>query len=172
MDFQILKKNVDPTICFARVSLSQAMDIFNSFNKHKDNRILVIDDEEFCLSSMRAVLFSLGVDVDYQVEFCITGKEAYEQIKRTYEWGMKYALIFTDFNMPVMNGINATVKIRKYLENDLNINREDQPKIIGVTGHVMDSFKQEGRKAGMDEILGKPLYADALKEIFNKYYSK
>ena len=72
--------------------------------------------------------------------------------------------------MPVMNGITATVKIRKYLKNDLMIKREDQPIIIGVTGHVMDSFKQEGKKAGMDEILGKPLYAEALKEILNKYY--
>ena len=124
-----------------KMSLPQALDAFNLFNKYRENRILVMDDEEFCLSSMRAVLFSLGIDVDYQVEFCITGKEGFEQLQKTYENGMKYILIFTDFNMPVMNGITATVKIRKYLKNDLKINREDQPRIIGVTGHVMDSFK-------------------------------
>jgi CheY-like chemotaxis protein len=72
----------------------------------------VVDDEEFCLSSMRAVLFSLGINVDYQVEFCITGKEAFEQLQRTYSGGMEYMLIFTDFNMPVMDGIEATTKIR------------------------------------------------------------
>ena len=37
--------------------------------------------------------------------------------------------------------------------------------IVGVTGHVLDSFKDEGRKAGMDEILGKPLYSETLKKI-------
>ena len=58
---------------------------------------------------------------------------------------MKYKLIFTDFSMPVMNGITATVKIRKYLANELKIKRENQPRIIGVTGHVMESFKQEGK---------------------------
>ena len=59
------------------MSLTQAMDTINMFNKYKNNRILVIDDEEFCLSAMRAVLFSQGIDVDFQVEFCITGKEAF-----------------------------------------------------------------------------------------------
>ena len=123
------------------MSFTQVLDTFNLFNKYKYNRILVVDDEEFCLSSMRAVLFSLGIDVDYQCEFCITGKEAFQKLIKTYKYGMKYALIFTDFNMPVMNGITATVKIRKFLTEELKISREDQPKIIGVTGHVMDSFK-------------------------------
>ena len=154
-----------------KTSLSQALENFKLFSKYQNNRILVVDDEEFCLSSMRAVLFNLGINVDYQVEFCITGKEAFEILQQTYENGMKYALIFTDFNMPVMNGITATIKIRKYLKNDLKIAREDQPKIIGVTGHVMDSFKQEGKKAGMDEIYGKPIYAETLKEILYKYYN-
>ena len=64
---------------------------------------------------MKAVLFSTGIDVEYQVDYCITGKEALEQLKKTYQHGMSYKLIFTDFNMPVMNGIEATIQMRKYL---------------------------------------------------------
>lgn len=76
---------------------------------------MVIDDEEFCISAMRAMLFNVGINVDYQVEFCISGKEALEQIEKTYQKGMRYSHIFTDFNMPIMNGIETTKKIRLYL---------------------------------------------------------
>mmetsp|Transcript_33670 Transcript_33670/g.51996 ORF Transcript_33670/g.51996 Transcript_33670/m.51996 type:complete len:141 (-) Transcript_33670:215-637(-) len=42
------------------------------------SRILVVDDEEFCLSSMRAILGRLGVDIDFAVDFCMSGEEAVE----------------------------------------------------------------------------------------------
>ena len=91
----------------------------------------MVDDEEFCISSMKAVLYSLGINTDFQVDFAIHGKEALNQVKRTYENGMRYSLIFTDFSMPVMDGIEATSKIRSYLKA-----KKEHPIIIGVTGHV------------------------------------
>ena len=64
---------------------------------------------------MRVILYSQGINVDYQVDFCIHGKEALEQVKNTYENGLGYCLILTDFSMPVCDGIEATAKIRSYL---------------------------------------------------------
>ena len=58
-----------------------------------------------------------------------------EEIKKNH---MSYRLIFTDFNMPIMNGIEATKKIRE------KYNLMEQPCIIGVTGHVLKRFKTEG----------------------------
>lgn len=86
---------------------------------------------------------------------------------KTYENGMKYSIILTDFNMPVMNGIEATTKMRNYFAMR---NITDQPKIIGITGHVLESFKEEGLRSGMDEIYGKPVYNDTMKQILSKYY--
>ena len=100
----------------------------------------------------------VGLDIDYQVDFCITGLEAIELLKETYDSGLTYKLILTDFNMPVCDGIKATSMIRDHLTHQLSIKREDQPLIIGVTGHVLDKFKNEGLKAGMDRILEKPCY--------------
>ena len=82
---------------------------------------------------MRAILHSFGINVDFQVDFCIHGEEAVKQVMRTYENGMRYSVIFTDFSMPIMDGIEATKKIRSYLG-------QERPTIIGVTGHVQDSF--------------------------------
>jgi CheY-like chemotaxis protein len=45
-------------------------------------------------------------------------------------------VIFTDFSMPVMDGIQATKKMRAFLRDKVAV----QPAIIGVTGHVLDEF--------------------------------
>ena len=67
------------------MNLKEFFKIFDKFNKYKNKRILVVDDEEFCISSMQAILFSQGIDIEYQCDFCITGKEAIDQVKMAYE---------------------------------------------------------------------------------------
>ena len=37
----------------------------NKFRKFKENRILVLDDEEFCIASMKAIFFTIGVDINF-----------------------------------------------------------------------------------------------------------
>jgi CheY-like chemotaxis protein len=132
---------------------------------------MVVDDEEFCISSMQAILFCLKVDVEHQVEFCITGLEALEQLKRTYSYGLQYKVIFTDFNMPLMNGIESTKQMRKYMAEHLGLARHEQPLIVGVTGHVQDSFKQEGLSAGMDIILAKPVSSLQIKNVLQRLHN-
>jgi hypothetical protein len=45
-------------------SLSDLIFELKGFNKFSQRRILVIDDEEFCISSMKAIMFSLGIDIE------------------------------------------------------------------------------------------------------------
>lgn len=78
----------------------------------REKRILVIDDEEFCLTMMKQMLFKLEIDVDDRVDFCITGKEALDQFRFAAKNQINYQIVFTDFNMPVLNGIEMTKKIR------------------------------------------------------------
>ena len=59
--------------------------------------------------------------------------------------------------MPEMDGIEATIKLRKYFETQ-NVRREDQPIIVGLTGHVAERFSICGKEAGMDVVISKPLY--------------
>jgi YesN/AraC family two-component response regulator len=44
------------------------------------NRIMVVDDEEFCLESVRVVLQKADVDMS-RVDFCINGEEALTTVK-------------------------------------------------------------------------------------------
>jgi len=118
---------------------------------------MVVDDEEFNISSMKAILFKIGANVEYQCDFCITGQEAVDQVKIVNTMGFKYSIILTDIQMPIKDGITATKEIREYFDS-IELKREDQPKIIGVTGHVLEDFYRQGNEAGMDEIVAKPLY--------------
>ena len=49
------------------------------------------------------------------VDFCIHGKEAFDLLQEQMEKGIEYKIIFTDFSMPIMNGIEATKHMRAYL---------------------------------------------------------
>lgn len=75
--------------------------------KLQNNRILIADDEEFCIASMRHILEKIGVDIANQVDFCIDGQEAVNQLRDAYEAGMSYKVVFTDFSMPKKNGIES-----------------------------------------------------------------
>lgn len=92
-----------------------------------------------------------------------------DKVIEAYENGMSYGLIFTDFSMPVMNGIDATKQIRKYLKTKQNIPRNLQPIIIGITGHVQEAFQQQGIDAGMDLVQCKPFFVNNLMEIIKTY---
>ena len=83
--------------------------------------------------------------------------------------GIKYKIIFTDFNMPIMDGIEATKHMRAYFNEELELNQEIQPAIVGITGHVQDIFTRPGYDAGMNQIIHKPVYKDQLGEVLIKY---
>ena len=71
----------------------------------KVRRILVVDDEEFCLSTIKLLLKLASVCIDTQVDFCLNGQEALEKVQQASELGLGYKLILTDFSMPIMDGI-------------------------------------------------------------------
>ena len=66
-----------------------------------------------------------------------------------------------DYQMPIMDGNQATTKIREHLYNQNMI----QPIIIGCTGHVEESYVERSIKSGMNQVLSKPISSIILKEI-------
>ena len=51
--------------------------------------------------------------------------EALNALKSAYRLNMSYTLILTDFNMPVMTGIESTFQMRSYLTDELNIPKDE-----------------------------------------------
>ncbi len=71
-----------------------------------------------------------------------------------------YDLIFMDNQMPIMNGPEASKKIRE-LGYTL--------PIIGLTGNIMEDDIKYFKEQGANEVLGKPTKKNKLDEILNKY---
>ncbi len=77
-----------------------------------------------------------------------------EALNKTKE--KSYDIIFMDMNMPIMDGLEATRKIR-----ELKLSKE--PYIISLTANVLEEVKQDCIKAGMNQFLTKPFSFEQIK---------
>jgi CheY-like chemotaxis protein len=137
------------------------------FHLLKKDRLMIVDDEEFCITSLLGMLKQTGFPSD-MIDCCITGKEALDQVKLCHSLGINYKVILTDFNMPEMDGLVATQEIRKFL-NEKGEKMEIQPIIVGVTGHVQEKFTNMGIESGMQRVISKPLYFKNLFQLLQDF---
>jgi PAS domain S-box-containing protein len=108
--------------------------------------VLVVEDDKTNSMLAGKMLESLG----YQVEFAADGAEALDAFVPG-----KYSAILMDIQMPVMNGLEATGKIRE-LESGTRV------PIIALTAKVMPGDRERCLAAGMDDFLSKPFKKDEL----------
>ena len=126
---------------------------------HQTGKILVVDDEQYNLDILEAFFKILKVDnLGEIVTFCRDGEQSYKVIEECAKRGdpLEYALILSDCNMPFLDGYEAT-KMMRSLWNNLNIPREDQPRIFAVTGHIEEHYIKKAVDSGMDHVFAKPL---------------
>ena len=74
-----------------------------------DCKILIVDD----LSSMRADLVSILTQLGFQnMKQCEDGKQAWDLLRAEAMYDIPYDIIFSDINMPHMDGINLLKNLR------------------------------------------------------------
>lgn len=107
----------------------------------------------------------------YDLEVAGDGLEALEQIKNN-----KFDAVLMDIQMPNMDGMAATKKIRE-LESDSSLceqyvslkGREKPLPIIGLTAHARKEDEKACYDAGMDGFLTKPLNKEKMLETLQAY---
>ncbi|MET0261611.1 MAG: ATP-binding protein, partial [Rariglobus sp.] len=117
-------------------------------------RILVVDDERINQQIAVAMLSKLG----HRAEVARNGLEALEALR-----SRDYEVVFMDWHMPEMNGIETTRAIRTEL------NPVHQPWIIALTASALPEDREKCMSAGMNDYLTKPLKIEALKEAFARF---
>ncbi len=105
--------------------------------------ILIVDDYSFSRIILEKVLMKSGCT---SIDVATNGKEAVSLFLTK-----KYDVIFMDCIMPVMNGFEATVAIRK-LEK-----ANQHTCIIALSGDVLKENRETCQEAGMDYFLEKPV---------------
>ncbi len=111
---------------------------------HAGKRILAVDDEPINREIARLYLEAAGLAVDTASD----GAEAVESARRT-----AYAAILMDMQMPTMDGLDATRRIRQM------VGREQVP-IIAMTANAFSEDKARCFEAGMNDFLTKPFDPD------------
>jgi signal transduction histidine kinase/DNA-binding response OmpR family regulator len=109
-------------------------------------RVLIVDDSEINLQIAREILEDAGLVVDV----CSDGSQALEAVQ-----AHAYAVVLMDMQMPVMDGLTATWRIRLLPE------RAELP-ILAMTASAMQADRDACMSAGMNDFLPKPIHPDVL----------
>jgi len=127
-------------------------------NKFADKKILVAEDNLINQKLIKLTLEYFGIDVT----LANNGKEAYEQrCKHDFD------LIFMDYQMPEMNGIESTRAILAYEEEK----GAKHIPVVALTANALKGDKERFLSAGMDNYISKPIKKEEIKEILNLYFT-
>jgi len=117
-------------------------------------KTLVVEDNPINLKVIELSLRKLGVEVSKVVN----GLEAVNKLSEE-----RFDLIFMDIQMPVMDGLSATRKIRE------QISEEDQPFIVALTAHALEDNLQQYREAKINGFLAKPFMMNELERTLSVF---
>ncbi|WP_315795259.1 ATP-binding protein [Paenibacillus sp. BIC5C1] len=119
--------------------------------------ILLADDNVINRQVVMMQLKKLGIT---QVDTVPNGEEAVSAFL-----SKAYSLILMDNMMPIMDGLEATRKIRTMEEDEM---RHPTP-VIAMTGNVMEGEKDKCIEAGMNDFIGKPFTLEELNNVVQKW---
>jgi len=118
----------------------------------KGKRVLVVED-----NAMNQMVIKMITKkwLNTTVEFANNGEEGVNQLKEN-----PFDIVLMDLQMPIMDGYEATIAIRK---GEAGENNKNIP-IIAVTADVMESTKELVMEIGMNKYLSKPVSKEVLFE--------
>ena len=124
-------------------------------------RVLVVEDNEFNIEVVRCMLDNAG----HTVGMAMNGVEGIEAWQAARERGEPYDAVLMDCNMPLMDGYEATRRIRAKLAEEAETPRQRTPEtlpIIALTAYAMPGDREKCLNAGMSDYITKPVNRDVL----------
>jgi len=119
-------------------------------------RVLLAEDNKVNQKVAIAILQKAGCKVDV----VDNGQDAIQQIQQE-----QYDVVLMDCQMPIMDGYEATARIRAMKEPLCSM------PIIAITAHAMKDDQQKCLEGGMDDYISKPVGRQQLIGLINKYTS-
>jgi CheY-like chemotaxis protein len=115
-------------------------------------RILVVEDSHV---NQRVALLHLE-RLGFTADLAANGAEALKLLEHK-----PYNVIFMDCQMPVMDGLRATVEIRRQKLGDPNV------RIIAMTASAMEGDREKCLAVGMDDYISKPVQVEDLLRVLS-----
>jgi signal transduction histidine kinase/CheY-like chemotaxis protein len=120
---------------------------------NRDLHILLAEDN---LVNQKVALLMLK-KLGYKADVVADGLEVLQALER-----QAYDLVLMDVQMPEMDGLEATKKIRQLWPHG--------PKIIALTAYALGGERERILQAGMDGYIAKPVKKDELAEVLSNIY--
>jgi two-component system, sensor histidine kinase and response regulator len=145
-----LSRAAQPVSAAAPVAISPA--------QRKTIRVLLAEDNFLNAKLTMQLLQKLG----YEADSVANGEEAIQALTTN-----DYQVILMDCQMPVCDGYQATIEIRRR-EKELGV----QPRrIIAMTANALAGDREKCLAAGMDDYLSKPTRSQDLDSALGRYFS-
>jgi signal transduction histidine kinase/CheY-like chemotaxis protein len=130
----------------------------SEFNKiaYENKKVLVAEDNEI----NQCIICDYLEDFGITVELAGNGLEAYEKIVSDNS----FDLVLMDIKMPVMDGYEATRKIRAYGQP-----YTDNIPIIAMTANAFAEDVKMAKQVGMNEHVSKPIEFDKFEDVIRNY---
>ena len=122
-------------------------------NHKSDQTIMIVEDYDDTRLMLRQALETRG----YRVLEAINGQEAVELARREHP-----DLILMDLDLPILDGIAATQRIRQQAEMD-------EMPIVAVTAYPLSYTRVKAFAKGCNEYLAKPIDLVQLEELLSRY---
>jgi two-component system, chemotaxis family, chemotaxis protein CheY len=122
-----------------------------------DKYILVVDDSATLRASVNYTLKEAGFDTLNAVN----GKDGLDKLQQAMQEGKQIAMIISDINMPIMDGITFIKEVKK--------TPFKFTPILVLTTESQEEKKLEGKKAGASGWLVKPFKPEQLIFVTKKF---
>jgi PAS domain S-box-containing protein len=121
--------------------------------KIRNLRILLAEDNAVNQKVALSMLKRLG----YKADVAANGLEVLQALER-----QPYDVVLMDVQMPEMDGLEATCRIRK------RKSAAEQPWIIAMTAYALEGDREECFRVGMNEYISKPIRMGELQEALDR----
>ena len=121
-----------------------------------ETRILLVEDDPINRMVATAALESMNVELTVAEN----GQQGVEAFK-----GDEFDIVLMDCQMPVMDGYEATARIRTFEGDD------GRTPVVALTANALMGDRKKCLAAGMDDYLTKPLNFDDLKRVIDQWTS-
>lgn len=117
----------------------------------RGRRVLVVDDND----NARLVMNEMLASMSFKVDVVASGRDAVSAVEIADRESTPYEMVFIDWHMPLMNGVDACRQIK-------SLALAEPPHLLLVTAYGREEVFHQAEEAGIHDVLVKPVNASML----------